>query len=292
LPGREQPYTIISKAAASHTFIPLPTCAILMLVNYLVVRLTGMHYYDTEELRHLTTEQAQIIVEYDATQWWFLEHTYLYMLIAIPACSIFLYLFFRAFRFRFNLAECAVILMFIIAQGVLIQSALYLLTGWIHHGAFIRTVEAINGVFLLSYASYALFDMVKPRRRKFLAGLACTLGDHHLVVDDCISLLAPGPEQVIVCFRLCQPPTANRQLPTANCQPITAYWLPAVQNFPLTTGAFLGKLAGNNKAMTPKEFAQKWFKTIDAGNYVGLKALLAEHHQFWNPASEQPFKQG
>ena len=40
--------------------------------------------------------------------------------------------------------------------------------------------------------------------------------------------------------------------------------------------------------MTPKEFAQKWFKTMDAGNYVGLKALLAEHHQFRNPASEQP----
>jgi predicted ester cyclase len=37
--------------------------------------------------------------------------------------------------------------------------------------------------------------------------------------------------------------------------------------------------------MTPKEFAEKWFKTIDAKNYDGLKNLMADNHQFRNPAT-------
>ena len=157
-------------------FHPATFLVISLVVNYLIVRIIDLHFYFEDELATLQPLEAKAIKDYDAMQWWFLEHTYLYMLIAIPACSIFLYLFFRAFRFGFNLAECAVILMFIIAQGVFIQSALYLVTGWIHHGAFIRAVEVINGVFLLSYASYALFDLVKPRRRKILTGLACLFG--------------------------------------------------------------------------------------------------------------------
>jgi steroid delta-isomerase-like uncharacterized protein len=37
--------------------------------------------------------------------------------------------------------------------------------------------------------------------------------------------------------------------------------------------------------MTPKEFAEKWFKTIDAKDYDGLKRLMADNHQFTNPAT-------
>ena len=40
--------------------------------------------------------------------------------------------------------------------------------------------------------------------------------------------------------------------------------------------------------MTPKEFAAKWFSTIDANNYDGLKSMMAENHQFSNPATPQP----
>jgi steroid delta-isomerase-like uncharacterized protein len=36
--------------------------------------------------------------------------------------------------------------------------------------------------------------------------------------------------------------------------------------------------------MTPKEFAEKWFKAIDASNYDLLKSLMADNHQFTNPA--------
>ncbi len=40
--------------------------------------------------------------------------------------------------------------------------------------------------------------------------------------------------------------------------------------------------------MTTKEFAKKWFETLDAKNYDGLKSLLADNHVFNVSASPQP----
>jgi predicted ester cyclase len=37
--------------------------------------------------------------------------------------------------------------------------------------------------------------------------------------------------------------------------------------------------------MTPKEFAEKWFKTIDAKDYDGLRSLISSNHKFVNPAT-------
>src|SRR5688572_5734016 len=165
LDGRRKPY-----------FHPIAYLAILLLLNYVVMKITGLHFYDEQELLSMTPEQAKLILEYDATQWWFLEHTYLYMLIAIPACSLFYFLFFNLFKLRFNVAECAVVLMFIIAQGVLMQSIIYLLTGWIHNGVFIRAVEVVNALILLSYASYAMYNLLQPARRKIAVTLACIAG--------------------------------------------------------------------------------------------------------------------
>ena len=40
--------------------------------------------------------------------------------------------------------------------------------------------------------------------------------------------------------------------------------------------------------MTPKEFATKWFGSIDAKNYDNLKNMMADNHQFSNPVVPQP----
>jgi len=157
-------------------FHPVTYLAILMVFNYFAVKITNLHYYDEEELQTMSPKEVAFIKEYDETQWWFLEHTYLYMLIAIPACAIFYYFFFRLFKYKFNIAESAIIVMFVIAQGVFMQSSIYLLIGWIHNGPFIRTMEIVNGFFLLSYASYAMYSLISPKKNKFLIGVVCVLG--------------------------------------------------------------------------------------------------------------------
>jgi hypothetical protein len=144
--------------------------------NYFAVKITNLHYYDDAELLNMSPNEAALIKQYDETQWWFLEHTYLYMLIAIPACAIFYYFFFRLFKYKFNFAESAIIVMFIIAQGVFMQSSIYLVIGWIHNGAFIRLMEGINGLLLLSYAAYAMYGLVNPAKNKFGIALICILG--------------------------------------------------------------------------------------------------------------------
>jgi len=157
-------------------FHPVTYLAILMVFNYFAVKITNLHYYDEEELQTMSPKEVAFIKEYDETQWWFLEHTYLYMLIAIPACAIFYYFFFRLFKYKFNIAESAIIVMFVIAQGVFMQSSIYLLIGWIHNGPFIRTMEIVNGFFLLSYASYAMYCLISPKKNKFWIGVVCVLG--------------------------------------------------------------------------------------------------------------------
>ena len=157
-------------------FHPVTYLAILMVFNYFAVKITNLHYYDEEELQKMSPKEVAFIKEYDETQWWFLEHTYLYMLIAIPACAIFYYFFFRLFKYKFNFAESAIIVMFIIAQGVFMQSSIYLLIGWIHNGPFIRAMELVNGLFLISYASYAMYSLINPTKNKFWIGAVCVFG--------------------------------------------------------------------------------------------------------------------
>lgn len=156
-------------------FHPITYLAILLVFNFFAVKITNLHYYDPGELQRMSPEKAAIILEYDASQWWFLEHTYLYMMVAIPLCAVFSYGFFRLFRLRFNYAEHVIILMFIIAQGVFIQSTLYLLTGWVKSGPFIRGMEFFNLLLMLSYATFACYQLIDPQRKKRLALVAAVL---------------------------------------------------------------------------------------------------------------------
>jgi len=165
LEGRRQPF-----------FNPITYMAVLLVFNYFAVKVTNLHYYDNEELLSMTPKEVAFIKEYDETQWWFLEHTYLYMLIAIPLCTIFYYFFFRLFRYKFNFAESATIVMFIIAQGVFMQSSIYLLTGWVRNGVFIRSMEIVNLSLLLLYAAYGMYMVIAPKKNKLLVALGSVSG--------------------------------------------------------------------------------------------------------------------
>jgi hypothetical protein len=61
--------------------------------------------------------------------------------------------------------------MFTIAQGVLIQSTLYLLFGWIKNGPFIRGMEIVNLMMMAGYATYAFYQVIAPRKNKALVVL-------------------------------------------------------------------------------------------------------------------------
>lgn len=157
-------------------FHPITYLAIMLVLNLMAVKITNLHYYDEHELLTMSPKEVAFIKEYDASQWWFLEHTYLYMLLAIPVCAIFCYGFFRLLKQRFNFAENAIIIMFILAQGVLIQSVLYFLTGWVQNGVFIRSMEMVNLVMMVSYASYALYKFINPVKNKLRVVVICTIG--------------------------------------------------------------------------------------------------------------------
>jgi hypothetical protein len=157
-------------------FHPITYLAILLVLNLFVVKITNLHFYDEQELLTMSPAEVQFIKEYDAAQWWFLEHTYLYMLLAIPVCAAFCYGFFRLYKVRYNFAENAIILMFIIAQGVLIQSVLYLATGWVSNGVFIRSMEMVNFLLMISYAGYAMYKFINPATKKLRIAIACLIG--------------------------------------------------------------------------------------------------------------------
>jgi hypothetical protein len=165
LDGRRKPF-----------FNPVTYLVILLVLNYIAVKVTNLHYYDEQELLSMSPKEIQFIKDYDKTQWWFLEHTYYYMLIAIPVSSVFYYFFFRLFRIKYNLAECAIILMFIIAQGVFMQSCIYFAVGWVRNGAFIRGIEIVNLAILILYASYAIYQLFNPAKRKLWRILASLIG--------------------------------------------------------------------------------------------------------------------
>lgn len=155
-------------------FHPATYLVIALLVNYLVVKITDLHFYDEQELLSMTPLAAQAIMDYDKMQWWFLEHTYIYILLAIPASSLFLYLIFRLSALRLNVAETAVVVLFTIAQGVFFQSMIYLCLGWIDDGPFLRCMEAGNMTMLIFYASFVSYQFLSTIQNK-VAHLAISL---------------------------------------------------------------------------------------------------------------------
>jgi hypothetical protein len=157
-------------------FHPASYLVIALVLNYLVVKITDLHFYDEGELSGMDPVAAQALKDYDGLQWWFLEHTYIYILIAIPASTLFLYLIFRSVRRTYNVAETAVIVLFTIAQGVLIQTTIYTCFGWIDSGPVRRTIESINLAILILYASYVIFQLVGKDRSKWIRGIFSLLG--------------------------------------------------------------------------------------------------------------------
>ncbi|HEX5624974.1 MAG TPA: DUF3667 domain-containing protein [Saprospiraceae bacterium] len=149
-------------------FHPVTYLVLTLILNYLAVKITDMHFYDKAELETLSPEEARIILEYDDTQWWFLEHTYLYMFLAISFGTLFLYVFFKWMKRDFNMAEVAVIVLFTISQGVLMQSILYFSFGWVRSGVFIRTMEGINASMLWCYASWVIYSMSGQRFARWI----------------------------------------------------------------------------------------------------------------------------
>ncbi len=157
-------------------FHPITYLAIMLVLNLFAVKVTNLHYYDEQELLTMSPKEVEFIKEYDASQWWFLEHTYLYMLLAIPVCAVFCFFLFRLLKQRFNFAENAIIIMFILAQGVLIQSVFYFLIGWVRNGVFIRSMEMVNLVMMVSYASFAFYKFIGPQKNKIRTAVLCFAG--------------------------------------------------------------------------------------------------------------------
>lgn len=147
-------------------FHPASYLVIALLLNYLVVKITDLHFYDEQELLTMTPLAAEAIMDYDKMQWWFLEHTYIYILLAIPASSLFLYLIFRLSSLKFNVAETAVVVLVTIAQGVYFQSIVYLSLGWVKDGPFLRSMEAANMTMLIFYASFVSYQFLTTIRNK------------------------------------------------------------------------------------------------------------------------------
>jgi hypothetical protein len=76
----------------------------------------------------------------------------------------------------YNVAESAVIILFTIAQGVLIQSSLYLGFGWIQSGPFLRTLESVNMTVLILYASWVIYQLLSTNYKILRAIIALISG--------------------------------------------------------------------------------------------------------------------
>jgi hypothetical protein len=163
-------------------FHPASYLVISLVLNYLIVKLTDLHFYDEHELVSMDPVKAKAIQDYDSMQWWFLEHTYIYILIAIPVSALFVFLLFRLTKHTFNIAESAVVVLFTIAQGVLIQTLIYLSFGWIKSGPFLRVVEMVNMSILIFYASFVIYQLLTSVRGKFVRGLFSLIGGAGLAV--------------------------------------------------------------------------------------------------------------
>ena len=163
-------------------FHPASYLVIALVLNFVVVKLTDLHFYDERELSRMDPLQAQALRDYDAMQWWFLEHTYIYILIAIPASAIFMFGLLKLLKQHFNIAESAVIVLFVISQGVLLQTILYALFGWVDSGPFLRGVEIVNLIMLISYASWAIYHLLTHDRNKVIQIVLAVIGGIGLAV--------------------------------------------------------------------------------------------------------------
>jgi hypothetical protein len=151
---------------------PVTYLAVLLFCNYLAVKITDLRFYDEPELTKLSPAEVYHIKQYDENQRWFLENSYLYMLIAIPLSTLVFYSIFLALRLKFNIAEIAIIIMFIVAQGVLYQTIIYFVAGWIKNGLFIRTVESFVALVLISYSTFSFYKLalIVGKKWKQVAG--------------------------------------------------------------------------------------------------------------------------
>jgi hypothetical protein len=163
-------------------FHPASYLLIALVLNYLIVKMTDLHFYDQGELVSMEPLKAKAIRDYDAMQWWFLEHTYIYILIAIPLSSLFVYFMFQLVKQKFNVAESAVVVLFTISQGVLIQTMIYLSFGWIKSGPFLRTVETVNMCILISYASFVIYQLLSNVGNKLLRAIISIIAGVGLAV--------------------------------------------------------------------------------------------------------------
>lgn len=149
-------------------FNPLTYLVILMFINYIVMWITDFKYYDETELLNMSAEKATEVKGYHKVNWWIVEHSYYYMLIAMPVVGIFLFLFLRTIKKKYNIAETTVMALFITAQSILIQSIIYFITGWVRNGEFIRTVDFITMCLWGLYNSFAICQIINPGKLKFL----------------------------------------------------------------------------------------------------------------------------
>ena len=149
-------------------FHPASFLVISLVINYLVVKILNLHLYFEDELASMDPLEAKAIKDYDAMQWWFLEHTYIYILLAIPVSTLFIFGIMKLMKQSYNVAESAVIVLFTIAGGVLIQSTLYLCFGWIHSGPFLRSLESVNMSILILYASWVMYQLFYSAGNKVL----------------------------------------------------------------------------------------------------------------------------
>jgi hypothetical protein len=147
-------------------FHPASFLVIALILNYIVVKVSDLHFYDDHELVSMDPVKAKAIMDYDGLQWWFLENTHIYILLSITVSSLFLSLIFRIMKLNLNIAETAVVVMFTIAQGVLIQTFIYACLGWVDSGPFLRTVESVNMSILILYATGVMYQLFTVRTGK------------------------------------------------------------------------------------------------------------------------------
>lgn len=157
-------------------FHPASYLVLSLVVNYLIVKILNLHFYFEDELASMQPLEAKAIKDYDAMQWWFLEHTYIYILLAIPVSTLFIFIIMKLMKQSYNVAESAVIVLFTIAQGVLIQSSLYLCFGWIQSGPFLRSLESVNLTVLILYASWGMYQLFDISKNKILKVLMAIVG--------------------------------------------------------------------------------------------------------------------
>ena len=157
-------------------FHPASYLVIALILNFVVAKIYNLHFFDVGELEMMDPLAAKVIQDYDALQWWFLEHTYIYILFSIPASTLFLFGIFKLMKEPYNIAETAVVILFTIAQGVLIQTFIYLCFGWFKNGPFIRTVESINMSILITYATMVIWQLLNAVPNKVVRFIFALIG--------------------------------------------------------------------------------------------------------------------